>query len=150
MVVHRMSADKAVVFFSRAELDADFRSLSLKDPLLRQLLKTAAGNAFGAYLPRLCAEWFPLADGSAFILRADRSGSCILSLRFPDVAASAEVIASVSKRFSPEFRLLDGELLLLVELPCRAAQRLAARTEEFCIAEFITPARAAYIRQWSS
>lgn len=150
MVIHPLSADRAVVFLTGDELDADSRSLSLKAPLLRRLLRDAARAAFGAYLPRLCAEWLPLADGSAFILRADRSGECILSLRFPDAAAASGLIAAVSERYSPEFCLLDGELRLILRLPCRDAQRLAARTEEFCIAEFITPARAAYIRQWSS
>ncbi len=149
MQIKRFSADKAVVFFKESELGADTEEVSLKNPLIRRLLKKAIRSAFGSPLPRVAAELFPTTEGSAFILRPVREGSCTLALRFPDAAAACDAVAYVASRFSPQFCISDGELTLLLSLPCGEAERLVRKVDEFAFAEFISSARAAYIREWS-
>ena len=150
MFISRLSADSAAVLLEEGEAKEASGSLSLESRPLLRLLKDAAFSAFGSLPPKLTVEALPLRRGCIFFLRRLRKELCHLVLTFPDAAAAYEVIASVTARFNPHFCIIDGRVTLILQLSCEEAERLTLEVCEFCSAEFVSAARAAYLRQWGA
>ena len=136
----------AVAFLSGAELPD---GVSPESPRFRRAVRKAVKAAFLPPPARVAVDAFALGRGAALLLRPERDGECAVALRFRELAAASAVIERIHKEFSPVFTPHpDGSVTLLLVLPCADAERVAARTWDFCEVNYPTEARAAFLREW--
>lgn len=136
----------AVAFFAGGELPDGAEPDS---PRFRRAVRTAVKAAFLPPPARIEAEVFEAGRCAVLLLRPVREGSCVIALRFFDLAAASAVIERIHTELSPAFTPHpDGSVTLLLRLPCTEAERLAARAWDFCEVSYPTEARAAFLKEW--
>ncbi len=138
----------AVAFLYDRELPD---GVSPESPGFRGAVRRAVKAAFLPPPARVTAEVFAFGRGAALLLRPAREGSCVIALRFRELAEAGAVIERICREYAPFFTPHpDGSVTLLKELPCAEAERLAARAWDFCEVSYPSEARAAFLREWRS
>ena len=138
----------AVVFLRASELPD---GVSAGSPHFLEAVRRAVKAAFLPPPARVTAEVFAFGRGAALLLRPAREGSCVIALRFRELADASAVIARICREFSPVFTPHpDGSVTLSTRLPRAEAERLAARAWDFCEVSYPSEARAAFLREWRS
>lgn len=151
MRIDRLEEGKTRIHISSAELlreGIDFSTLGLGNDAALRVLRRAVSAAYGACTPKVLLEAFPGPGGGVTLVATPFPESrCILELSFSDAGASSCVIERLYNEYNPAFIIQDGELRLLLRLPCAQAQELELRLSEFCECEYISAARAAFLTE---